>query len=134
MEKAMSLEDMALVAGGTASHRKWLKGVRHTMSLNNRGVFADVKKGGLRRDLTLAFEMDGDADVSASEQPTLFNQQGGEFVGGTDRLAAPSVALGMPVKERFLYRDYRGSGTPFSNDISGCSLDGKGYPIQVAGS
>ena len=58
MEKAMSLEDMALVAGGTASHRKWLKGVRHTMSLNNRGVFADVKKGGLRRDLTLAFEMD----------------------------------------------------------------------------
>ena len=46
MEKAMSLEDMALVAGGTASHRQWLKGVRHQMSYNNRGVLADVKKGG----------------------------------------------------------------------------------------
>ena len=26
---------------------------------------ADVKKGGLRRDLSLAFEMDGDADFRA---------------------------------------------------------------------
>ena len=101
------------------------------MGFNNRGVLADVKKGGLRRDLTLAFEMDGDADVSASEQPTEFNKQVGEFVGGTDRLAAPSVALGMPVKERFLYRDYRGSGTPFSSDIQDVTY--KGYPSTVRG-
>jgi Tfp pilus assembly protein PilX len=118
MQKAMSLEDVSLVAGGTAAHKKWLKGVRHTMSINNRGVLSDTKKGGLRRDLSLAFEMDGDADVTASEQPSLFNQQDGEFVGGADRLAAPTAAAGMgSVKERFLYRDYHGSGTPFSNDI-----------------
>lgn len=118
MEKVISLADVPLAAAGGASHSDWLKIQRHSMSFNNRGVLADVKQGGLRRDLSLAFEMDGDADVTASEQPALFNQQVGEFVGGTDRLAAPSVAAGMGgVKERFLYRDYHDSGTPFSNDI-----------------
>jgi hypothetical protein len=118
MEKVISLADVPLAAAGGEPHRNWLKIQRHSMSFNNRGVLADVKQGGLRRDLSLAFEMDGDADVTASEQPALFNQQVGEFVGGTDRLAAPSVAAGMGgVKERFLYRDYHDSGTPFSNDI-----------------
>ena len=118
MEKVVSLADVPLAAAGGEPHRNWLKIQRHSMSFNNRGVLADVKQGGLRRDLSLAFEMDGDADVTASEQPALFNQQVGEFVGGTDRLAAPSVAAGMGgVKERFLYRDYHDSGTPFSNDI-----------------
>jgi hypothetical protein len=79
---------------------------------------ADVKLGGLRRDLSLAFEMDGTADVSATSQPSKFNQQTGEFVGGTDRLAAPQAAQGMGgIKERFLYRDTKSSGTPFSNNI-----------------
>ena len=131
MEKALSLSDMPLVAGGTAAHRNWLKGVRHMMSVNNRGVLSDTKQGGLRRDLSLAFEMDGDADTTASSQPSLFNEQDGEFVGGTDRLAAPSFALGMPVKERYLYRDYRGSGTPFSSDIQDVTY--KGYPSTVRG-
>ena len=131
MEKALSLSDMPLVAGGTAAHRNWLKGVRHMMSVNNRGVLSDTKQGGLRRDLSLAFEMDGDADTTASSQPSSFNEQDGEFVGGTDRLAAPSFALGMPVKERYLYRDYRGSGTPFSSDIQDVTY--KGYPSTVRG-
>jgi hypothetical protein len=79
---------------------------------------ADVKLGGLRRDLSLAFEMDGTADVSATSQPSKFNQQTGEFVGGADRLTAPQAAQGMGgVKERFLYRDTKSSGTPFSNNI-----------------
>ena len=127
MEKALSLSDIPLVAGGTAAHKNWLRSVRHMMSVNNRGVLSDTKQGGLRRDLSLAFEMDGDADIIKwntqtnkwdQDQPDLFNQQVGEFVGGSDRLAAPTAAAGMgDVKERFLYRDYRGSGTPFSNDI-----------------
>jgi hypothetical protein len=88
------------------------------MTWGSHGVMTDVKWGGLRRDLSLAFEMDGDADVTASEQPSKFNQQEGEFVGGADRLAAAQAALGMNgVKERFLYQVTQGDGTPFSGDL-----------------
>ena len=59
----------------------WLRDQRAHFTWGSRGVLADVKQGGLRRDLSLAFEMDGDADITASEQPALFNQQVGEFVG-----------------------------------------------------
>ena len=117
MEKALGLSDIPLMAGGTAAHKDWLKANRHIMSVNNRGVLADVKKGGLRRDLTLAFEMDGDADISGSEQPTLFNQQDGEFVGGTDKYASAHLSPGMPVKERYLFRETRDTGGPFSDKI-----------------
>lgn len=97
----------------------WLKDNRGNITWGSRGVLADVKFGGLRRDLSLAFEMDGDADVSVSDQPTKFNLQVGEFVGNNDRLSSP-VGLkptGMPVEERFLFRDVQNSGTPFSGDI-----------------
>lgn len=118
LDKALSAADMPFVVGETGSQSAWLRERRHDMTLRSRGVLADVKLGGLRRDLSLAFEMDGDADVTAGEQPTKFNQQDGEFVGGNDRLAAPQAALGMGgIKERFLYRDVQGSGTPFSGDI-----------------
>jgi type II secretory pathway pseudopilin PulG len=118
LPKATSAADMPLVMSDTAPQHVWLRDNRHDMTLGSRGVLADVKQGGLRRDLSLAFEMDGTADVSATSQPTRFNQQVGEFVGGTDRLAAPKAALGMNnVVERFLYRDTNGSGTPFSSDI-----------------
>ena len=62
LEKAFSPADMRLVMGSTADQSAWLKANRHDMAFSNRGVLADVKKGGLRRDLSLAFEMDGDAD------------------------------------------------------------------------
>ncbi|MFK7911109.1 MAG: hypothetical protein AB8F34_11005, partial [Akkermansiaceae bacterium] len=87
------------------------------MTIGSRGVMADVKLGGLRRDLSLAFEMDGDADVTASDQPAKFNQQDGEFVGGNDRVAGQYDAPGLPVRERFLYRVTKGDGTPFSDDL-----------------
>lgn len=96
----------------------WLKEQRAHTTWGSRGVLCDVKLGGLRRDLSLAFEMDGTSDVSKTQQPSNFNQQTGEFVGGLgDRLDSPYQAKGMPVKERFLYRDTKGSGTPFSGDI-----------------
>jgi hypothetical protein len=96
---------MGLVMGSTADHSAWIKANRHNMAMNVRGVMADVKKGGLRRDLSLAFEMDGDADFELGPRsgnaanyvwpdgelinpPTLFNQQDGEFVGGNDNLQA----------------------------------------------
>ena len=53
--------------------------------------------------------MDGDADVTATEQPTLFNQQVGEFVGGTDKNASPydyPAASGLP-RARYLFRETR---------------------------
>ena len=96
----------------------WLKEQRADITWGSRGILADVKLGGLRRDLSLAFEMDGTSDVTSTQQPMKFNQQTGEFVGGLgDRLDSPYQAKGMPVKERFLYRDTKGSGTPFSGDI-----------------
>jgi Tfp pilus assembly protein PilX len=105
LEKALSPADMGLVMGSTADHSAWIKANRHNMAMNVRGVMADVKKGGLRRDLSLAFEMDGDADFELGPRsgnaanyvwpdgelinpPTLFNQQDGEFVGGNDNLQA----------------------------------------------
>jgi hypothetical protein len=119
MEKVISLADVPLAAAGGEPHRNWLKIQRHSMSFNNRGVFADVKQGGLRRDLSLAFEMDGNADVTASEQPSLFNQQTGEFVGGTDKNASAytyPAGSGLP-RARHLFRETRDTGGPFADKI-----------------
>jgi hypothetical protein len=105
MKKAMSVADIPLVMNDDDNHSDWLKANRHDIAMNVRGVMADVKKGGLRRDLSLAFEMDGDADFELGPRsgntanyvwpdgelinpPTLFNQQDGEFVGGNDKLQA----------------------------------------------
>ena len=145
MKKAFSPADMSLVMNYDADLTNWLKEMRENVTLGTRGVLADVKKGGLRRDLSLAFEMDEDADVSAKDQPALFNKQEGEFVGGDDHLQAlypysgmafpekyainntdandgakddiAGLAPGMPVKERFLYRVTHNDGSPFSGDI-----------------
>ncbi len=118
LDKALSAADMPLVMGDTANQSTWLGDGRHDMTLGNRGVLADSKKGGLRRDLSLAFEMDGDAEA---ENATRFNQQAGEFVGNGDSLSAPQKPAGLPVNERFLWRDYAGmpagSGTPFVGSI-----------------
>ena len=86
LEKAFSSADMPLVMGSTDNHSDWLKANRHNMAMNVRGVIADVKKGGLRRDLSLAFEMDGSAE---SENAAIFNQQTTEFVGNGDQLSSP---------------------------------------------
>jgi hypothetical protein len=150
MKKAMSVADIPLVmqdplVQNTDNHSEWLKVNRHDMAMNVRGVLADVKKGGLRRDLSLAFEMDGTADVSKTDQPSLFNQQDGEFVGGNDSLQAlysysgmtsaetyaiaqtdardgstdgnGGLAPGMTKKERYLYRVTKNDGSPFSGDL-----------------
>jgi Tfp pilus assembly protein PilX len=118
LDKALSAADMPLVMGDTAGPGTWLRDGRHDMTLGSRGVLADSKKGGLRRDLSLAFEMDGDAEA---ENATQFNQQAGEFVGNGDTLSAAQKPAGLPVNERFLWRDYlgmpAGTGTPFAGSI-----------------
>ena len=123
LEKAFSPADMPLVMGDADNHSDWLKAHRHDMTFGSRGVLADVKKGGLRRDLSLAFEMDAAAE---SENATLFNQQAGEFVGNGDQLSSPYNMPGMELKARHLFRDWgpdSGAGTPsagdfFSDDIT----------------
>ena len=75
--------------------------------------YADAKQGGLRRDLTLAFEMD---DAAEAANATLFNQQDGEFVGGTDKLASAHdypAGAGLP-RARHLFRERWDTGGPFS--------------------
>ena len=131
LEKAFSPADMPLVMGDTADHSAWLKANRHDMAMNVRCVIAEVKKGGLRRDLSLAFEMD---DAAESENATLFNQQTGEFVGNGDKLSSPIAMPGesqeflnndSSLYARHLFRDYglgsslgaAGAGNAFSDDI-----------------
>ena len=105
LEKAHSSMDAPLLTGYAADSGAWSKAYRHDVTLGSLGLLVDVKNGGLKRDLSLAFEMDGDADVGPNEQPDLFNQQVGEFVGGEDDLQAPRAALGMQGHlERYLYR------------------------------
>ena len=123
LEKAFSSADMPLVMGSTDNHSDWLKANRHNMAMNVRGVIADVKKGGLRRDLSLAFEMDGTAE---SENAAIFNQQTTEFVGNGDQQSSPYNMPGMTLKARHLFRDYgpnstlgaAGAGQFFSDDIT----------------
>ena len=127
LDKALSVADMPLVMGATTNQTAWLRDGRHGMTLGSRGVLADSKKGGLRRDLSLAFEMDGDAEA---ENATRFNKQAGEFVGNGDQLSAPTIASGMPVKERFLHRSHQGASTPFSSSIATPYVAGKSGIIR----
>ena len=129
LDKAFSPADMPLVMADTADHSTWLKANRHDMAMNVRGVIADVKKGGLRRDLSLAFEMD---DSAESESASLFNQQTTEFVGNGDQLSSPyptpGTSPGTSLNARYLFRDYGpdpntdpltpGAGNPFSDDMT----------------
>ena len=122
LDKAFSPADMPLVMADTADHSTWLKANRHDMAMNVRGVIADVKKGGLRRDLSLAFEMDGDEE---SESAALFNQQDTEFVGNGDLNSSPHPTPGTTLNARNLFRDYgpKADGTPgagnfFSDQIT----------------
>jgi Tfp pilus assembly protein PilX len=119
LDKALSAADMPLVMSDPSNQSAWLRERRHDMTLGSRGVLADVKLGGLRRDLSLAFEMDGNAEA---ENATKFNQQAGEFVGNGDSLSAPRKPAGLPVNERFLWRAYSGmsagTGTEFSSGIT----------------
>jgi Tfp pilus assembly protein PilX len=125
LQKAFSPADMPLVMADTADHSTWLKANRHDMAMNVRGVITDVKKGGLRRDLSLAFEMDG---IEDSENATIFNQQTTEFVGNGDQQSSPwnmpGVYLNLPnvdpepLKARHLFRDLPSAGDFFSDDIT----------------
>lgn len=125
LDKALSAADMPLVMSDTSNQSTWLKSTAHGLTHGSRGILCDVKKGGLRRDLSLAFEMDGTAEAENASQ---FNQQAGEFVGNGDSLSAPRKPVGLPVNERFLWRDYAGmpanTGSPFAASIpSGTNTD-----------
>ena len=122
--KLSSVASITSMMSSGADASDWLRDSRGDVTWGSRGVMADVKFGGLRRDLSLAFEMDGDADMvsSAIDQPTKFNQQVDEFVADVadkDRLSASGKPNGLPVYERFVYRDYKDASpaTPFSSNI-----------------
>ena len=153
LEKAFSPADMRLVMGSTPI-RALAQGNRHDIGLHNRGVMADVKKGGLRRDLSLAFEMDGDADFELSSRadtrpgtnvwpdgklinpPTLFNQQDGEFVGGNDNLQALYPYDGMSFADTYAIEQTEGRDTDTQTksiqayDVNGTSVT---KTVDIAG-
>ena len=127
LQKAGSLNDLALAYNAPPSDfTNWLQRYRHDVTLGSKNVLCDVKKGGLKRDLSLAFEMDGIADYGSlqdgtliNDPPTLFNSEVGEFVGGTDGLEAPKSPLNIPETERFVYRVSPSSTVEPYNSIKG---------------
>ena len=134
LEKASSAADMPLVMGSATNQSSWLQKHRHDIGYNSRGVLADVRKGGLRRDLSLAFEMDGAADVSKTEQPNLFNLQHGEFVGGNDNLQALYPYTGMTFAETYTISNTEGNDqySTSSHDSTGDGIAGMapGMPVK----
>ena len=122
--KVQNPADLTTTMSNASDASNWLKDNRGDMTWGSRGVMADVKWGGLRRDLNLAFEMDGDDDVDADGSADTdtailekFNAQTGEFVGGSDQLSGQYNVPGMSVRERFLYRVTKSDGTPFSSGL-----------------
>ena len=116
MNKATSPEGMPLVTGSTSDAADWLKAFRHDITFGSRALLCDVKNGGLRRDLSLAFEMDGEVE---SENATLFNQQTDAFVGNGDQLSSPYEMPGVPeLNARHLFRDTPVAGDVFSDHIT----------------
>jgi hypothetical protein len=115
ISKVVSSAGLPALTGSNTDATDWLKSVRHDLTFGSRAVLCDVKHGGLRRDLSLAFEMDGEAE---SENASLFNQQAREFVGNEDPLSSPYVMPGTLLYARHLFRDTPSAGDVFSADIT----------------
>ena len=103
MEKALSLRTCRWWLGHCCS-QELAQGRPPYHEFNNRGVLADVKQGGLRRDLTLAFEMDGDADVISQSDATRLDSTSRRGVcrghgppGGTFRCFGDAGERALPL-------------------------------------
>lgn len=106
----------------TSNHAlDWYKDSSAFVTWGSFGVLSDVKWGGLRRDLSLAFEMD---DASESYNATNFNEQYGEFTGNRpveDQFTSPYLMSGIGKYARYLYRynlQSVNSQLPFSGDLA----------------
>lgn len=115
--KVLSVSSLPLADDNSGNYYDWIKRYRHDIGVESKAVLSDTKRGGLQRDLSLAFEMDGTAEA---ENATKFNQQAGEFVasGNSERLDSPRILGGLPVAARYLHRDTPNSGGPFSSEIN----------------
>ncbi|MGJ8644296.1 MAG: hypothetical protein ACSHX9_12880 [Luteolibacter sp.] len=116
LEKTLSVSSLPLADSNSGNYYDWIKRYRHDIGVESKAVLSDTKMGGLQRDLSLAFEMDGTAEA---ESATKFNQQTGEFVssGNSERLDSTGSVGGLPVSARYLHRDTQDSGGPFSSEI-----------------
>lgn len=104
--------DQLRLLGDADPGADWLESQRHNLTLASKGLLTDTKNGGLKRDLSLAFEMD-----AAEEDPnqlTNFNQAIGEFVGSGGRSADPHSAIyqvgGQNFFTRFIFADNTSGG------------------------
>lgn len=104
--------DQLRLLGDADPGADWLQSQRHNLTLASKGLLTDTKNGGLKRDLSLAFEMD-----AAEEDPnqlTNFNQAIGEFVGSGVRSEDPHSAIyqvgGQNFFTRFIFAEITSGG------------------------
>ena len=104
--------DQLRLLGDADPGADWLESQRHNLSVASKGLLTDAKNGGLKRDLSLAFEMDGEEDDP--NQLTNFNQAIGEFAGSGDRSEDPYSAIyqvgGQNFFTRFIFADNTSGG------------------------
>ena len=129
--KVITPHSLSLANQHNASDAEWLQYNHHHMTVGSYGVLADMKDGGLKWDLSMAFEMDGDKDYLTSSED-LFNRQEGVFVGGDDRLGGKAVPEGLAVEPRYLYRDTVDDRSLFSADMADTPY-GAGHYASVRG-
>ena len=119
LSKLTSLNDLALADNASTSSKsysEWRHKYRHQLTSSSKAVLSDTQLGGLQRDLSLAFEMDGDAEAEDADN---FNAQASEFVsGGNDDVFGATRSLGgLPTKARYLFAETKSSNGFFSDDI-----------------
>jgi hypothetical protein len=105
---------------------EWLDAMRHEVTLHAYGLLTNVRDGGLRKDLSLAFEMDGAEDIP--NDLTYFNQS--DFVGTGTR--GGSLPNGQPQDvTTAIHKPSRGPlpGTSIQNFFSRYAY---GYELNAA--
>lgn len=142
LNKANSVRDLPSVTSTSVDQVEWLRENRHDMTLGAFGLLADVKNGGLRADLGIAFEMDGDKnfDLNSAESnfvnpPTNFIRQYGVFAGQNleeDVFTSLSSAGSIRAIARYVYADTNQAGFTFSDDLASYT-DRFGRDLTVRG-
>lgn len=142
VDKVIATTGLPSLTSTAIDSLSWLREYRHDMTSGTLGLLTDVKNGGLRTDLSIAFEMDGekDFDMNSSESnfvdpPSRFIQQYGVFAGKNlqeDVFTSISSAGSAKAIARYVYADTNKAGVRFSGDLAS-DVDRFGNDLTIRG-